>query len=233
MNTAFTDLLAEDRQRSFLLQADDHRLRRQARGGPQGRRPFAGAVARIRRLDVHYRPIRPTDGRLIVDAFDRLSDRSRWLRFLSPKSELTAAEVRYFTQVDHHDHEAIVAVSRLTGRGLGVARYIRSRTDPTTAEIAVTVVDAWHRMGLGSALMERLTQRARCAGIDRFSAMMSADNAGARRLIRRNGAVVTLVGREAGTLSYEIQLAPTVRIANGVRRLVPARLTPSPRAGVA
>jgi hypothetical protein len=51
------------------------------------------------------------------------------------------AELRYLTSIDHHNHEALVAMSLFDGRGLEVARYVRSAEDPRVAEVAVTVVD--------------------------------------------------------------------------------------------
>ena len=52
-------------------------------------------------------------------------------RFLSPKRSLSAAELRFLTEVDHHDHEAIGALSPADGRGVGIACYIRAPGDPT------------------------------------------------------------------------------------------------------
>jgi hypothetical protein len=59
---------------------------------------------------------------MLVDGFQRLSSESRRSRFLGLKTELSATEVRYFTDVDHHDHEALVAISLVDGRGVGIAR---------------------------------------------------------------------------------------------------------------
>ena len=79
--------------------------------------------------EVLIRPVRGADAPALADGFTRLSARSRYLRFLSGKRELSAEELRYFTDVDHHDHEALAAVDPAAGRGLGVARYIRSAGD--------------------------------------------------------------------------------------------------------
>src|SRR5689334_23928544 len=87
---------------------------------------------------VLIRQVRSTDAALLADGFARLSAASRQLRFLGVKKELSAAELRYFTDVDHHDHEALGAVDRVSGRGVGIARYIRDADDPQAAEIAVT-----------------------------------------------------------------------------------------------
>jgi hypothetical protein len=38
--------------------------------------------------------------------------------------------VRYLTEIDHHDHEAIAALDANTGEGIGVARYVRNPARP-------------------------------------------------------------------------------------------------------
>src|SRR6201996_7910153 len=98
---------------------------------------------------VLIRQVRRSDAPLLADGFARLSARSRQMRFLSPKRSLSAAELRFLTEVDHHDHEAIGALSPADGRGVGIARYIREPSDPAAAEIAVTIVDDWQGRGLG------------------------------------------------------------------------------------
>jgi hypothetical protein len=87
------------------------------------------------------RPIEPSDKPLIVDAFARLSTDSRHRRFFTAVQELSASDLIYLTEVDHHDHEAIIALETCTGRVLGVARYVRAAADPEVAEVAVIVVD--------------------------------------------------------------------------------------------
>jgi GNAT superfamily N-acetyltransferase len=57
-----------------------------------------------------------------------------------------------------------------------VARYVRSSDDPEVAEVAVAVSDPWQRRGVGTALLHRLTERARDEGIQRFSAEVLAEN---------------------------------------------------------
>ena len=155
---------------------------------------------------VLIRQVRATDAPLLADGFARLSPRSRWMRFLGAKTTLSAAELRYFTEVDHHDHEAIGALSAADKRGVGIARYIRDADDPQAAEIAVTVVDDWQGRGLGTELLSRLSDRARQAGIHRFTALAAAENVAMARLARKLGAC--LAGRGPGTVEYEIRLVP-------------------------
>jgi RimJ/RimL family protein N-acetyltransferase len=153
---------------------------------------------------VVIRPIRRADAPALAEGFARLSARSRQLRFLTGKRELSPKELRYFTEVDHHDHEALAAVDQAGGRGLGVARYIRSASDAQRADIALTVVDEWQGRGVGTALLARLAQRARQEGIRRFTALAAADNVAVARLAQAVGAV--LRRGEFGTVAYEISL---------------------------
>jgi GNAT superfamily N-acetyltransferase len=121
------------------------------------------------------RPISPDDKRLLAEAFDRLSPESRYRRFFAPLDRLTERDLTYLTEVDHHDHEAIVAVDPGDGAIIGVARYVRSE-DPAEAEVAVVVADPWQGRGVATALLERLVGRAREEGIGHFVAIVLSDN---------------------------------------------------------
>ena len=154
---------------------------------------------------VLIRQVRSTDAPLLADGFGRLSAPSRQMRFLGVKKELSAAELRYFTDVDHHDHEALGALDRAGGHGVGIARYVRDADDPQAAEIAVTIVDDWQGRGLGTELLARLSDRARQEGIRRFTALADPGNVAVAALLRSAGG--RLVGRGRGTVEYEIMLA--------------------------
>ena len=153
---------------------------------------------------VLVRPVRSTDALLLAEGFARLSERSRRMRFLGKKDELSAAELRYYADVDHHDHEALVALDPASGRGAGVARYVRDADDPQAAEIALTIADDWQGRGLGTELLARLSYRARQEGVCRFTGVVSYDNVPMGMLLRSVGAVET--DRSFGTVEYEIAL---------------------------
>lgn len=163
--------------------------------------------------DLEIRPIEPDDKDELQRGFERLSERSRYRRFLSPRGPLTDAELRYFTEVDHYDHEALVAVRRDTGEGVGVARFVRSDTDHSAAEFAIAVVDDWQRRGVGSRLMTALAERAREEQITSFTALALADNEAMLNLLRDLGQVRSEVSG-LGTVELAVELPAT-----GVERL--------------
>ena len=155
---------------------------------------------------VLIRQVQAADAPLLADGFARLSAESRATRCLGAKKERSPAELRYLTDVDHHDHEALGALDHPGGQGVGIARYIRHPSNPQTAEIAVTVVDGWQGRGLGTELIRQLSRRAWRAGIRSFTAVATTDNVAAVRLLRTLGA--RAVRRGAGAVEYEIALEP-------------------------
>jgi RimJ/RimL family protein N-acetyltransferase len=205
----FQAAMARDRTAMLTASATARRQARELRQARRLRRAgatsaVAGQVVLRDGSAVLIRPVRSTDAPLLADGFARLSERSRRLRFLGRKNTLTEADLRYFTDVDHHDHEALGAVDHVRGGGVGIARYVRDREDPNAAEIAVTIVDDWQGRGLGTELLARLSDRACQEGIGRFTALVAADNAAAAGLLRSSGA--GLVRRGSGTVEYEIDL---------------------------
>jgi GNAT superfamily N-acetyltransferase len=173
---------------------------------------------------------RPEDKPLVAASFERLSEESRSRRFFTTKNELSAAELDYLVDVEHKDHEAIIAIDPSSGEALGVARYIRLKDDAEVAEVAVTVADDWQRRGLGRALLDRLKYRARREGVRRFSALVQGDNPGALGLLedvgdarhRYDTGVVELVIELPPKRGMGAQLARALRAA-AAGTLVPAK----------
>jgi GNAT superfamily N-acetyltransferase len=109
----------------------------------------------------------------------------------------------YLTEVDHHDHEALIAFDPATESAIGVARFVRTGAD--TAEAAVTVSDEWQGRGLGTALTRLLAERALEEGIGRFVALLLADNRDMVDLLASVGSV-SVTAREGGTIQVEVPL---------------------------
>jgi GNAT superfamily N-acetyltransferase len=151
---------------------------------------------------VIVRPIRASDRDLLLDGFERLSPQSRYRRFLAPMDDLSEPMLRYLTEVDHHDHEAIGAIDPVSGHGIGIARYVRLADRPDAAEAAVTVADDWQGRGLGTLLLGALADRARAEGIRTFTGIVLAANQEMLEVLEPV-ARVRVVDREAGTIAVE------------------------------
>ena len=150
-----------------------------------------------------------TDRGLLVRGFARLGPESRYRRFLSPMHALGDRMVHYMTELDHHDHEAVIALDEHGGEGLGDAFYVRDARRPDTAEVAVTVVDEWQGRGLGTLLLDVIGVRARDEGVGTFTALVLARNEAMMDLFQRLGPV-RIVGRAAGTVEIEVAIRDLV-----------------------
>ena len=195
---------ASPRPRSTLKLGNIGAARSTAHRVPRGQ-TLAGRRVLREGSTVLLRQMGVADGPLLLDGFARLSAESRQARFLIRKDELSDAELRYFTDVDHHDHEAIVALST-DGRGVGVARFVRAVDDDQAAEVAVTVVDDWHRRGLGAVLLRDLRERALQEGIRRFTALIDDSNTAMHGLLRSLGVQARVQDHEFGATEYSIRL---------------------------
>ncbi len=149
------------------------------------------------------RHIQPSDAAELRRGFQALSPESRYRRFFGGMADLDDATLKYLTNVDGKDHVAIVAVTESldlkTERGLGVARFVRIKGEPTVAEVGVTVVDDMQQIGIGTLLTKALAHAARERGIDKFRAEVLESNdlvvhalldAGGVEVERGGGAVV-------------------------------------------
>jgi RimJ/RimL family protein N-acetyltransferase len=168
--------------------------------------PGRAQAVRLRSGDlVRVRQVRPEDVPALASAYANLGEQSRYRRFFTAMPELSGQTLRAAAEVDHVDHEALVALPLLSRQIVGECRYIRLADRPDTADVAVTVVDAWQGRGLGSALLARLAARALEAGIVYFSAEVLAENRSMLAMLPRLGRVEA---ESAGTVvESRIELA--------------------------
>jgi GNAT superfamily N-acetyltransferase len=125
---------------------------------------------------VLLRQIRPGDAPGLARAYANLGEQSRYRRFFTLMPELPDGVLEQATEVDHDDHEALVATPLLSNEIIGECRFVRLADNAETADLAVTVIDSWQSRGLGSVLLARLSERALEVGVTHFSAEILADN---------------------------------------------------------
>jgi RimJ/RimL family protein N-acetyltransferase len=157
---------------------------------------------------VTIRPIAPCDRDALASGFARLSEDSRYRRFLSPKTKLTQRELTYLTEVDHVRHEALVAVDPGDGHLVGVGRYA-SGGSQDSAELAVVVDDEHQALGLGTALATRTVARARSNGIGALTATSLRLNRASLAIMRRLG--FRARGSDGATVELELPLSQPSR----------------------
>ncbi len=157
-----------------------------------------GAVVRIR-------PVVPDDAAELRAMHQRLSARSRYLRFFAAVGEVSDAQLARITDVDYVTRVSLVAQSG--DRIVAVGSY-HGAPGESSAEVAFAVQDDQQRRGLGSILLEHLAAAARENGIDRFTAEVLTENQQMLRVFLDAGYAVT---REytSGVVDLHFDISPT------------------------
>lgn len=138
---------------------------------------------------VHLRPLRDGEQAPILEVFDRLSARSRFLRFHTGIPHLPPRLLRHLSTLTRGAHEASVA--EVDGRTVAVARWIRLTGRPTTAELAVAVADEYQGRGLARVLVAAVARSAQAAGVRSFVCTVHPENSAALAGLRAAGAWTT------------------------------------------
>jgi RimJ/RimL family protein N-acetyltransferase len=147
------------------------------------------------------RPLRAGESDALLAVFDGMSPSSRALRYLTGLNQLPRQMLSVLTDVDGDRHVAWLALAG--GEPAGIARYVRLPGCPTSAELALEVVDRLHGRGLATALVDAVTTVAAARGVRRMQGTLAPSNDASRRLMERVGARGTVV---SGLLEMEGRL---------------------------
>jgi len=132
------------------------------------------------------RPVLPGDDQRTMHGHIQFSSETLYRRFMTARAP-TPALLQYLAEVDYVDHFVWVVTDGEDP--VADARFVRDENDPTVAEIAFTVADAYQGRGIGTFLISALSIAARVDGVERFSARMLSDNGPMRAIMDHYGAV--------------------------------------------
>ena len=150
--------------------------------------------------EVTVRPVRPDDAQMLQDLVRGLKPESRYFRFASAIKELPPGLLARLTLIDYDREMALVAVycqrtARDDGgfdeveRIVGVSRII-TNPDQTSCEFSLLVADDFGGKGLGSRLMEGITDAAREKGLADIEGLVLSNNSDMLKLMRSLGFTV-------------------------------------------
>jgi GNAT superfamily N-acetyltransferase len=159
---------------------------------------------------VLFRPIQASDKEALQHGFIQLSPESRYRRFFRHIDRLSDEQLRYLTEVDYVNHYAWLAFAvDLPGApGLGVGRWIRIPGDPEVAEAAITVIDQYQHMGVGSRLLHLSVRSAVEQGIKKIRVWVQGENQPMLQLLAEIG--IHADRWESGVAEIDIPLPANV-----------------------
>lgn len=139
---------------------------------------------------VAVRLLEPADDALLVDLYQRMSPRTRQLRFFCHNrlEEMVRREALRLASVDVTRHAALVGIvpEEGTERAVGVARMMVDPDNPAVAEFAIVLRDDFQQDGLGRQLLRLLIKAARRRGVTTLRVVWMAENRGVQQLIQNS-----------------------------------------------
>lgn len=139
-------------------------------------------------LEVTIRALRPDDRERMAAAFRGLDRESIYTRFFSYR-ELTEAGLDRAMRFDP-EREVVLVVTMNAGgveTVIGGGRYIAGEGEPRSAEIAFTVEEDYHGLGIARRLLASLAEIARDKGYGTFEAEVLKKNKAMLGVFERSG----------------------------------------------
>ena len=127
--------------------------------------------------EIFFRPIKPTDEPALSEMMYSLSEKSVQTRYMTRTEAFPHRDIQRVTNIDYRQDVAIVGVvpSASGEEIVAIAQYF---LEPKTqvAEVAFLVQDEWQQKGMGTFLLDYITQIAKQRGVRRFYAKVLPTN---------------------------------------------------------
>jgi acetyltransferase len=156
--------------------------------------------------EVCIRPIRPEDEKLYADFFAHVTPDDQRLRFFTVAPELSHRFLARLTQIDYAREMAFVAIAKVSGALLGVARLVAD-PDYVRAEYAILVRSDLKGLGLGWRLMQHLITYARSEKLEQLHGMVLAGNSSMLQMCRELGFAIEREPGDDSVRHVVLQLA--------------------------
>lgn len=156
--------------------------------------------------EIFFRPIKPTDDLALSEMMYSLSEKSVRTRYMTHTMAFPHKDIQRVTNIDYRQDVAIVGVvPRVSGEEIvAIAQYY---LDPKTqsAEVAFLVQDEWQRKGMGTYLLDYVTQIAKQRGVKKFWAKVLPSNEPMLTIFHNSGYKInTTFDGEAYDISYDL-----------------------------
>ena len=157
--------------------------------------------------EIFFRPIKPTDEPALSEMLYSLSEQSVRTRYMARTIAFPHKDVQQLTNIDYRHDLAIVGVVPGPG-GEDIVAIAQYYLDPKTqaAEVAFLVQDEWQAKGMGTFLLDYITQVAVKRNVKRFYAKVMPENKAMLAIFQNSGyRVNTEFDGEVYNISYDLK----------------------------
>jgi acyl-CoA hydrolase/RimJ/RimL family protein N-acetyltransferase len=138
--------------------------------------------------EIFFRPVKPTDEPALSEMLYSLSEQSVRTRYFTHTMRFPHKDVQQITNIDYQQNLSIVGtVPGTSGEDIvAIAQYFLDRKTQA-AEVAFIVQDEWQQKGMGTFLLDYITQIAKKRGVRRFYAKVLPANKAMLAIFHKSG----------------------------------------------
>ncbi|MCP4259741.1 MAG: GNAT family N-acetyltransferase [Planctomycetes bacterium] len=127
--------------------------------------------------EIFFRPVKPTDELALSEMLYSLSEESIRTRYMTHTVVFPHKDIQRLTNIDYRQDIAIVGIIPKVS-GEEIVALVQYFLDPKTlaAEVAFLVQDEWQQKGMGTFLLDYITQIAKQRGVKKFNAKVLPTN---------------------------------------------------------
>ena len=142
-------------------------------------------------LELFFRPVKPSDERLLQEFLYHLSEKSVYQRFFQNMKAFPHDLAQNMVSVDYREKMGIVGVCGSPGniRIIANGHWIMN-VNNNTAEVAFAVADKYQRRGIGTHLLKLMMRIAKEQGILGFEASVIGGNVAMMNVFKKSGCVL-------------------------------------------
>jgi acetyltransferase len=137
-----------------------------------------------------------------------LSAQSSYLRFHGTVKDLSAKDLKNYTEPDSRNAVALIVLhsGEAGEEEIGVARYVLD-PDRANCEFAIVVADTWQKRGIGTRLMNALISHLQVSGVKQITGSVIKSNSAMRKFMKQMGFEEASISDDLSTLSVTKHLA--------------------------
>jgi acyl-CoA hydrolase/RimJ/RimL family protein N-acetyltransferase len=141
--------------------------------------------------EVFFRPVKPSDERMLQEFLYHLSERSVYHRFFNNMKAFPRHLAQSMVSVDFHNEMGVVGVIGTPGseRIIANGQWLLN-PEQNSAEVAFAVADEYQRQGIGTHLLGLLIRLAKEQGIEAFNSDVFMGNHAMMHVFRNSGCVL-------------------------------------------
>jgi len=142
-------------------------------------------------IELFFRPVKPSDERIIQEFLYHLSEKSAYQRFFQIMKAFPHNLAQDMVAIDYREKMGVVGILGSPGkeRIIATAHWIQNIND-NSAEAAFAVTDNYQQRGIGTHLLRLLMRLAKEQGINGFNGSVIGENIAMMKLFKKSCCVL-------------------------------------------